>query len=144
MADVFVLNPPVVRDFCRSARWAARSRGRVQRHPDWLLTAVAVLEKAGFEVDFLDGAAMNLGDDQVASALKKSRPSLLVLHTTTPSIESDLSYAFTAKEFLSDCRTVVVGPHVTAEPEDTLKRAKGTLERTCGFGKFRLEKSQAS
>ena len=128
MADVFVLNPPVVRDFCRSARWAARSRGRVQRHPDWLLTAVAVLEKAGFEVDFLDGAAMNLGDDQVASALKKSRPSLLVLHTTTPSIESDLSYAFTAKEFLSDCRTVVVGPHVTAEPEDTLKRAKGTLD----------------
>ena len=31
MADVFVLNPPVVKDFCRSARWAARSRGRVQR-----------------------------------------------------------------------------------------------------------------
>ena len=72
MADVFVLNPPVVKDFCRSARWAAKSRGRVQRQPDWLLTAVAVMEQAGIDVAFLDGAAMNLGREQVASALKRS------------------------------------------------------------------------
>jgi len=128
MADVFVLNPPVVQDFCRSARWAARSRGRVQRHPDWLLTAVAVLEQAGFSVDFLDGPALNLERHEVLSALKKSRPGLLVLHTTTPSIESDLIYASLAKEILPNCRTVAVGPHVTAEPEDTLRRANGTLD----------------
>ena len=128
MADVFVLNPPVAKDFCRSARWAARSRGRVQRHPDWLLTAVAVLEQKGLEVVFLDGAAMNLGREQVASALNRSRPGLVVLHTTTPSIDSDLTYASLAKEYLPDCRTVAVGPHVTAEPEDTLHRAKGSLD----------------
>lgn len=128
MAEVFVLNPPVVKDFCRSARWAAKSRGRVQRHPDWLLIAVAVMEEAKFEVEFLDGCAMNLGQRQVVSILKKSRPGLLVLHTTTPSIDSDLSFASLAKECLSDCRTVMVGPHVTAEPEDTLMRADGTLD----------------
>ena len=128
MADVFVLNPPVVQDFCRSARWAARSRGRVQRHPDWLLTAVAVLEQAGLEVGFLDGAAMNLGRQEVASALQKKRPGLLILHTTTPSIDSDLNYASLAKKLVSDCKTVAVGPHVTAEPEDTLHRAKGSLD----------------
>ncbi|MCG6917998.1 MAG: B12-binding domain-containing radical SAM protein [Deltaproteobacteria bacterium] len=128
MADVFVLNPPVVQDFCRSARWAARSRGRVQRHPDWLLTAVAVLEEAGFTVDFLDGPVLNLELQEVLSALKKSRPNLVVLHTTTPSIDSDLSYASLAKELLPDCQTVAVGPHVTAEPDDTLKRANGTLD----------------
>ncbi len=128
MADVFVLNPPVAKDFCRSARWAARSRGRVQRHPDWLLTAVAVLEQAGFEGVFLDGAAMNLEREQVASALNRSRPGLLILHTTTPSIDSDLDYASLAKELLSNCKTVAVGPHVTAEPEDTLKRSNGALD----------------
>ncbi|UCG13691.1 MAG: radical SAM protein [Deltaproteobacteria bacterium] len=128
MADVFVLNPPVTKDFCRSARWAARSRGRVQRHPDWLLTAVAVLEKAGLEVDFLDGAAINCGQRKVALALEKSSPALFVVHTTTPSIDSDLGYASLAREFLPDCRTVAVGPHVTAEPEDTLKRANGVLD----------------
>jgi anaerobic magnesium-protoporphyrin IX monomethyl ester cyclase len=128
VADVFVLNPPVAKDFCRSARWAARSRGRVQRHPDWLLTAVAVLEQAGLDVAFLDGAAMNLGRGQVASALKRGRPGLLVLHTTTPSIDSDLGYASLVKKLVSDCKTVAVGPHVTAEPEDTLRRAKGSLD----------------
>jgi anaerobic magnesium-protoporphyrin IX monomethyl ester cyclase len=128
MADIFVLNSPVVQDFCRSARWAARSRGRVQRHPDWLLTAVAVLEEAGFSVDFLDGPVLNLERQQVSSALKKSRPDFLVLHTTTPSIDSDLGYASLAKELLPLCRTLVVGPHVTAEPEDTLKRASGALD----------------
>jgi anaerobic magnesium-protoporphyrin IX monomethyl ester cyclase len=128
MADVFVLNPPVVQDFCRSARWAARSRGRVQRHPDWLLTAVAVLEQAGFKVDFLDGAALNLERREVLPTLKNSRPALLVLHTTTPSIDSDLGYASLARELLPNCRTVAMGPHVTAEPEDTLKRANGTLD----------------
>jgi anaerobic magnesium-protoporphyrin IX monomethyl ester cyclase len=128
MADVFVLNPPVVQDFCRSARWAARSRGRVQRHPDWLLTAVGVLEEAGLSVDFLDGAALNFERQQVLSALKKSRPALVVLHTTTPSIDSDLSYASLSKELFPNCRTVAVGPHVSAEPEDTLKRGKGNLD----------------
>jgi anaerobic magnesium-protoporphyrin IX monomethyl ester cyclase len=128
VADVFVLNPPVTEDFCRSARWAARSRGRVQRHPDWLLTAVAVLEQAGLAVEFLDGAAMNLTREQVASALNKSAPGLVVLHTTTPSIDSDLAYASMAKELLPNCKTVAVGPHVTAEPEDTLHRTQGSLD----------------
>jgi radical SAM superfamily enzyme YgiQ (UPF0313 family) len=86
------------------------------------------MEEAKFEVEFLDGCAMNLGQGQVVSILKKSRPGLLVLHTTTPSIDSDLSYASLAKECLSDCRTVMVGPHVTAEPEDTLMRADGSLD----------------
>jgi radical SAM superfamily enzyme YgiQ (UPF0313 family) len=89
---------------------------------------VAVLEQAGFEVGFLDGAAMNLEREQVASALNRSRPGLLILHTTTPSIDSDLDCASLAKELLPDCKTVAVGPHVTAEPEDTLHRAKGSLD----------------
>jgi len=89
---------------------------------------VAVLEEAGFRVDFLDGPALNLERQEVLSALKQSRPDLLVLHTTTPSIDSDLIYASLTKELLPNCHTVAVGPHVTAEPEDTLKRANGTLD----------------
>jgi radical SAM superfamily enzyme YgiQ (UPF0313 family) len=89
---------------------------------------VAVLEQAGLEVRFLDGAAKNLDREQVASALNKSRAGLVVLHTTTPSIDSDLAYGSLAKEILPDCKTVAVGPHVTAEPEDTLNRAKRSLD----------------
>ena len=42
---VLVLNPPYVDDFCRSARWAAKSRGRVQRHPDGLLILLPYLKR---------------------------------------------------------------------------------------------------
>ena len=52
---VLLLNPPYVDNFCRSARWAAKSRGRVQRHPDWMLIATGVLEKSGYVVKFIDG-----------------------------------------------------------------------------------------
>jgi hypothetical protein len=42
---ILMLNPLCVDDFCRSAGWTAKSRGRVQRHPAWMLIATAVLEK---------------------------------------------------------------------------------------------------
>jgi len=42
---VLVINEPFVKDFCRTQRWAARSRGRVLRAPDWLAYAAGVLEK---------------------------------------------------------------------------------------------------
>ena len=40
---VLIINEPFVKDFCRTQRWAARSRGRVLRAPDWLAYAAAVL-----------------------------------------------------------------------------------------------------
>ena len=44
---VLVINEPFVKGFCRTQRWAARTRGRVVRAPDWLAYATAVLEKEG-------------------------------------------------------------------------------------------------
>lgn len=119
---VLVLNPPFVSGFCRSARWAAKSRGRVQRHPDWLLTAVAVLERGGHEVAFVDGAALDLSSEEVDRRAEAFRPDLAVLHTTTPSIYNDVDHAGRLKDRL-ECRTVLVGPHVTALPEATLCHA---------------------
>ena len=52
---VLALNPPLVQGFHRSDRCADISRGRVQRHPDYMLLAVAVLENAGHEVGLLTG-----------------------------------------------------------------------------------------
>ena len=114
-------------DFCRSARWAAKSRGRVQRHPEYLLIAVAVLEEAGHAVKFTDGAALNLKEDAVAAEIKEFRPDMAVFHTTTPSIDNDISYAALAKR-LGVAVTVMVGAHVSAEPEDTLRRANGAVD----------------
>ena len=114
-----MLNPPYGQDFCRSARWYAKSRGRVQRHPDWMLIAAAVLERAGNQVKFLDAAALNLNTDQVKTAIKNFRPDMTVIHTTTPSIYSDIDFAGLAKE-VSHTLTVLIGTHATAMPEEVL------------------------
>ncbi len=118
---VLFLNPPYGKDFCRSARWAARSRGRVQRHPDWLLIAAAVLEREGHKVKFIDGAALNLEFNDIERELSRFKPELTVIHTTTPSIYNDIRYAELAKKRGS--MTVLIGPHVSAEPEDTFKKS---------------------
>jgi len=123
-----MLNTPFVDDFVRSARWAARSRGRVQRHPDTMLIAAAVLENSGHEVLFLDGAALNLRRDQAMAEVHNYRPDLVVLHTTTPSIYNDISYACDIKESTS-AFTVLIGNHVSAEPEDSFRIANGGVDR---------------
>lgn len=122
-----MLNPPYVRDFCRSARWAARSRGRVQRHPEWMLIATAVLEQAGHEVKFIDGPAEDLEHDDIERAILEFSPDLTVCHTTTPSIYNDIAYARLAKR-ISDCMTCLIGPHVSVLPEDTLARSEGAVD----------------
>jgi anaerobic magnesium-protoporphyrin IX monomethyl ester cyclase len=54
----------------------------------------------------------------------------VVIHTTTPSINNDLSYAMLSKEMFP-CQTVLIGPHVSAEPENTFELAGGSVDIIC-------------
>ena len=124
---VMYINPSFGKDFVRSARWAARSRGRVQRHPEQALTHVAVLENAGHICSFVDGAALNLSEQQIVKRIEQFQPDITIVHTTTPSIYNDIGYAKKAKE-LSNCLTVLVGAHASALPEQTLIMANGAVD----------------
>jgi radical SAM superfamily enzyme YgiQ (UPF0313 family) len=48
-------------------------------------------------------------------------PDIAVIHTTTPSIYNDIKHAELVKENENDCMTVLVGTHVSALPEDTIR-----------------------
>jgi radical SAM superfamily enzyme YgiQ (UPF0313 family) len=127
--DVMFLNPAFGRGFTKSARWFAKSRGRVQRHPDYLCQAIAVLEEAGHACRFTDGAAKNTSLEEIRLEVNAFHPDMVVIQATTPSIYSDLRYARMSKDTLADhCLTVMVGPHVSAEPEDTFQNAHGFLD----------------
>ncbi len=124
---VAFLNAMFGQDFTKSARWFAKSRGRVQRHPDYLCTAAATVAAAGHEIFFLDAQAKNMPIDAVLPRLQAFRPDLIVHQATTPSIDADIESARRCKDATSAVN-VFVGPHVTAEPEDTLARADGTVD----------------
>jgi radical SAM superfamily enzyme YgiQ (UPF0313 family) len=124
---VFFLNPSWGKDWCRSARWAAKSRGRVQRHPDWMLIAVAGVEREGHECMFLDAAALNLEKEESLAKIQAFKPDMVVLHTTTPSIFNDLSYLEPIKQF-GNPLTAVIGPHVTILPDEAFQIGQAYLD----------------
>ena len=124
---VAILNPSFGENFVRVARWAAKSRGRVQRHPDYLLTAAQILLIAGHDTIFVEAAARNFTPAESFEVIRDFGPDLLVIHATTPSIYSDLEQARTIKKE-TNCRVVFVGQHVTAEPANTFKIARGVVD----------------
>ena len=124
---IIYINPPYGNDFVRSARWAAKSRGRVQRHPEQALIQIAVLEKAGHECKFIEGAAQNMSEKDVIDGAVAFKPDLAIIHSTTPSIYNDINYAKILKDKLG-CKTIMVGAHASAEPENTIKNAAGAVD----------------
>ncbi|MCC6694125.1 MAG: radical SAM protein [Candidatus Hydrogenedentes bacterium] len=124
---VAFLNPMFGTDFTKSARWFARSRGRVQRHPDYFCIAAGVVEAAGHEIFFLDAQAKNMPTPAALEKLKTFKPDMVVYQASTPSIDADIESARLCKEGLGGLH-VMIGPHVTAEPEDTLNRADGAVD----------------
>jgi len=127
---ILVINQPFIPYFCRTQRWAARTRGRVLRAPDWLAYTTAVLEKAKLEVKLYDLVAEKKDKNYLKELAKKMRPDFVVLDSTTPSIYSDIECAKIFKEN-SKAKVIMVGPHISACPEETLKLAEGAIDVAC-------------
>jgi len=126
---ILVINEPFTAYFCRTQRWAARTRGRVVRAPDWLAYATAVLEKTySGQVALYDFPARNWGRVEFCDLIKREKPEWVVLDTTTPSIYSDIGYAKLAKSLSPQARVIFVGPHASALPEETLQAARGAAD----------------
>lgn len=124
---VAFLNPMFARDFTKSARWFARSRGRVQRHPDYLCIAAGTVRDAGHEIFLLDAQAKNMSVHEMAGRVRAFHPDMIVYQTTTPSIDADIAAAEVCKG-MTGAVNVLVGSHVSAEPEDTLRRAGRAID----------------
>jgi anaerobic magnesium-protoporphyrin IX monomethyl ester cyclase len=127
---VFLINEPFIKDFCRTQRWAARTRARVLRPPEWLAYATAVLEKAGHSVKLYDFPAHHWEKKHLIRIIKAGQPDFVVLDSTTPSIYSDLGCARMIKEH-SRAKVIMVGPHASALPEETLKAGRKNVDVIC-------------
>jgi len=124
---VTILNPSFGDDFVRVARWAAKSRGRVQRHPEYLLIAAQVLIDQGHDVNFVEAAARNISPKKTYSIVADLNPELLVIHATTPSIYNDIEQAKVLKE-KTGCKVAFVGQHASAVVENTFEISSGVVD----------------
>ena len=94
-------------------RWPHKRSDKFIEYPVYLAYVVAVLEKAGIEVEFIDAVVEELSISDFADAAAKTNPDMVVIECSTPSIEYDLLTAKSLKERMSDVFIVLIGSHPT-------------------------------
>ncbi|WP_309493608.1 B12-binding domain-containing radical SAM protein [Candidatus Hecatella orcuttiae] len=84
-------------------------------------SAATLLKINGFEVEFVDGIAQQWSYGQFMDHVQKSRPDLVVFETKTPVVKQHWQIVDRLKELLSEVKTVLVGDHVTAFPQESME-----------------------
>jgi anaerobic magnesium-protoporphyrin IX monomethyl ester cyclase len=129
---VLLINPPFLPEYgrySRTSRSPAITKSGTLYYPFWLLYGAAALERAGCEIDVVDAPAVRLGAEAVAARARELGPDLVVLDTSTPSVEDDKLFAAYLKDAAGGPFVVLVGTHVTARPEDGL--AEPAVDAVC-------------
>ena len=116
---ILMVNPPFKPKYSRTSRSPAVTKGGTIYYPIWLAYATGVLEKEGFEVKLIDAPAQGLNLDNVLDIAKDFGPRMVVVDTSTPSINNDVAVASKIKN-VTNSFVVLVGTHVSAVPEETL------------------------
>jgi len=106
---IYLLNPPYFPHFGRSARWQDTGRAGTLYYPIWLSYATALLEQE-HEPRLVDAPAWNWATKDVIEDIGKFKPDLLVIDSSFPSLNNDISVAKAIKDVYPAVTTVLVGP----------------------------------
>lgn len=120
---ILMLNPPFLTKYSRNSRSPAVTKAGTIYYPIWLAYATGVLEKEGFEVKLIDAPAQGLSLEDIIEIAKEFEPKMVVVDTSTPSIYEDMKVASRLKD-ATGAFLVLVGTHVSALPEETLKASE--------------------
>ncbi len=115
------LNPPFHKKFSRSQRSPAVTKSGTLYYPLWLSYAAALTDMEEYRIDLIDAPADGFELSYVIDRVREFLPSLIVMDTSTPSLYNDIKVCESLKEVFSDLFILLVGTHVSALPEDTLK-----------------------
>ena len=118
--NILLLNPPFLAKFSREQRSPAVTKSGTFYYPMWLAFAAEVLDQKGHQVKLLDCPASGMEWEQLVPIIREFGPSLVVIDTSTPSIFSDVETGAKIKAMLPDSFVILVGPHVSALPEESL------------------------
>lgn len=118
--NVAFLNPPFRGTYNREVRFQAVSPQKALHPPIMLGYATAICRDAGHKVDLVDAPALEISEEQTVKRIAKLNPGFIVMLTSTASVESDGNLAKSlGKE--TGAKTIAVGMHATAVPEQTIK-----------------------
>jgi radical SAM superfamily enzyme YgiQ (UPF0313 family) len=118
--NAFFVNGPFLPGFSRESRSPAVTKSGTLYYPAWLAYACGYLEDNGFNAKLLDCIADRMSFDDSVEAVVKELPKLVVIGTSTPSIEADAAFARAIKERLPSALICMVGTHASSTANETL------------------------
>lgn len=119
-ARVLLLNPPFFPRYSRSQRSPGVIKSGTLYYPIWQAYAAGVLQKVGHNVLLLDAPASGIDLDETRDNTKAFGPDLVVIDTSTPSIDNDIKVLRALKSDNPDAVYVLVGTHVSSLAEETM------------------------
>jgi len=115
------LNPPFLKKYSRSQRSPAVTKSGTIYYPLWLASATGYAEIHGHQVDLIDAPAAGLESEAVLARVRDFAPRLLVVDTSTASLANDVNFCETVKRVFPQVMILLVGTHVSALPEESLR-----------------------
>ncbi|OGZ34755.1 MAG: hypothetical protein A2174_02310 [Candidatus Portnoybacteria bacterium RBG_13_41_18] len=119
---VYLLNPPFIKNFIRSSRWARPAFANSQWYPIFLAYGAAALEKAGHKIKLSDALADDLDFGAVVEEAVKFLPDMTVIYTSWPSLLSDARLAEEIQKRVN-CKIIFVGPWCAMNPSMILRQS---------------------
>lgn len=122
--NIFFVNPPLREwHFSRTQRSPGVIKSGTMYYPYWLAHAAALVEEHEHQVFLMDCPADGKNRNDLLQKINDFKTDLLVIETSTPSYNYDLSTIEHIKKH-ADCHVCLVGTHSTVEWEDALNRCQ--------------------
>ncbi len=118
MAELVLVNPPLTswEQYC----YLQQTSNNVA--PLGLLNLAAVTRQAGIETAIVDAEAQGLSYEQAIAKALSHKPSVVGVTAVTLSISNAARFAAGVKAADSTVKVAVGGPHLSAVPEETMRR----------------------
>jgi len=100
--------------------------------------AAALLKEEGLEVAWLDGITEQLDRETFNARFLAEKPDLVAVETKTPVVRQHWRIIDELKEMLPALKTVLMGDHVTALPEESMRESRTDFVLTGGDYDFML------
>ena len=107
-------------------------------------TAATMLKQDGHEVLFLDGIASEMTPEAFDAALDSFAPDAVVIETKTPVVKRHWKWIDAFKKRAPHVRTILVGDHPTALPEESMAACPVDFILTGGDWDFLLRSAAAA
>ncbi len=111
---ILLLNPPFLNKYSKSSRSPAVTKSGTIYFPLWLAYSAAVLDEKGYDLKLIDAPAKCITKDETLEEIKAYAPELIIVDTSTPSINNDLDFAKRIKDAMPEVKIAMVGTHATA------------------------------